>query len=123
MAAAYRWNGLLARRRAELLGLLAAPGRAVARTRRTARWDMARAVRARHAFAHRGEPMTDAYGLSVALEAAYLCLVARCSAVERGISFADLVTRLDTATGDDPTALDWRRLVTEGEWALAGCVR
>jgi hypothetical protein len=67
--------------------------------------------------------MTDAYGLSVALEAAYLCLVARCSAVERGISFADLVTRLDAATGDDPTALDWRRLVTEGEWALARCAR
>ncbi|MEU7819300.1 hypothetical protein [Catellatospora sp. NPDC049133] len=123
VAAAYRWNGLLAQRRDELLDLLAAPGPTVARTRRTARWDMARAVRARHAFAHRGEPMTDAYGLSVALEAAYLCLVARCSAVERGISFADLVTRLDAATGDDPTALDWRRLVTEGEWALARCAR
>ncbi|MEU8079611.1 hypothetical protein AB0B31_29720 [Catellatospora citrea] len=122
LAAAYEWNGLLAQRRAELLSLVTDPRSAVPRTRRTARWDMARAVRARHAFAHRGEPMTDAYGLSVALEAAYLCLVARCAAVERGIGFAELVTRLDAATGADPTPLNWPLLVAEGEWALARCV-
>ncbi|WP_155371279.1 hypothetical protein [Catellatospora vulcania] len=122
LAAVYEWNGLLAQRRAELLRLVTDPRPAVPRTRRTARWDMARAVRARHAFAHRGEPMTDAYGLSVALEAAYLCLVARCAAVERGISFAELVTRLDAATGANPAPLNWPLLVAEGEWALARSV-
>lgn len=117
--AAYSWHDLLARRRTMLVDITNNARSVIQPLHRHARWDIARAVRGRHAFAHQGEPMSDAYVLAVAIQAVYLCLAARCSAALHGIEFHELVQRLDTVMTNPKHRPDWHTYIRDGAWSIA----
>jgi hypothetical protein len=118
----YAWNDLLQIRRAELLATVKAPRTMLRQARRIARWDIGRAIRARHAFAHRAEPLTDSYLLAVILTSLYLCLAARCFAVEQNMKFSALMHHLYTAVEEGGRNLNMNSLLLSDEWQLAQAV-
>jgi len=87
--------------------------------KRTARWDLARAVRARHSYAHRGAPLTDVYLLAVVMEALYFCLLARCSAAEAGVDFEGLMSNIGRWLAKAGKPPDWKPLILSGGRSMA----
>lgn len=85
------WNELLHHRRTQFVSDLQDPVASMRRVRQFMRWDLGRVVRARHAFAHRGEPLTDDYLLAVAFELAFSALLIRGAAAHSGRSLGDVM--------------------------------
>ncbi len=120
LSSAYQWNETLRERRNEFVRLLASPQPALHRIYTAARWDLARGVRARHHLAHRGEPLSDAYLLAITLEAIWLNLVFRCSAVEEGLGFGQAVQLLhDMLHKNSFPLFPLSTVLHEDDWALA----
>jgi hypothetical protein len=119
----YSWNETLKVRRQELLSVLDSPRATLRRIHTVAKWDLSRAVRARHSLAHRGEPMSDSYLLAVALEAVRLNLAMRCGAVEEGLRLVDILRELRALVcGSEPTRLARLSVDCEDKWCLVPAI-
>ncbi|MFE1752053.1 hypothetical protein [Streptomyces anandii] len=119
----YDWNPLVHVRRTHLMAMLRGNMRHPRLRRRTARWDLARAIRARHAYAHRGEPLTDTHLLAVLLETVHQCLAARCVAAETGMEFGALIDLMEDVVTGTRTLPDWPSLALDGLWSLPPYLR
>lgn len=85
------WDELLKFRRDKILQELSSLPKVLVQRCRHARWDLARAVRARNALFHRGEPLQDLYLLAIFLDAFDLILRLRVVAHNHGMKFGDIV--------------------------------
>jgi hypothetical protein len=87
---------------------------------RLATWDLARALRARHALFHRGEPVEDFHAVTVLMEAFEMLLGLWVFALDAGISFAELVAKAEQAYQGRARfrafPLPLRRFVSHGWW-------
>jgi hypothetical protein len=89
------WDELLRFRRNKMVEEFASLSSVLPRERRRARWDLARAIRARNSLFHRGEPLQDQYLLAVFLDTFDVILKVRLAAHKYKLTFNDLIHAAD----------------------------